>query len=49
MPRSSTSTRWTILRTELDRMIRDHANRAGVAVLTAPLDIGWGRKAPSSG
>ena len=37
------------MRTELDRMIRDRANAAGVAVLTAPLNIGWGRKAPSGG
>jgi SAM-dependent methyltransferase len=37
------------MRTELDRIIRDHANAAGVAVLTAPLNIGWGRKAPTCG
>ena len=30
-------------------MIRDRADAAGVAVLTAPLNIGWGRKAPTSG
>ena len=26
-------------------MIRERADTAGVAVLTAPLNIGWGRKA----
>jgi hypothetical protein len=26
-------------------MIRDRANAAGVAELSAPLNIGWGRKA----
>ena len=33
------------MRAALDEMIRDRANAAGVAVLTAPLNIGWGRKA----
>ena len=33
------------MRAVLDEMIRDRANAAGVAVLTAPLNIGWGRKA----
>ena len=37
------------MRIELDMMIRDRANAAGVAVLTAPLNIGWGHKAPSGG
>ena len=37
------------MRTELDEMIRNHANAAGVAVLTAPLNIGWGSKAPTGG
>ena len=32
------------MRTELDEMVRVRANAAGVAVLTAPLNIGWGRK-----
>ena len=27
------------------RMIRERAGASGVAVLTAPLNIGWGRKA----
>ena len=33
------------MRAALERMIRDRANADGVAVLTAPLNIGWGRKA----
>ena len=33
------------MRAALDKMIRDRADAAGVAVLTAPLNIGWGRKA----
>lgn len=33
------------MRTQLDEMIRDRANADGVAVLTASLNIGWGRKA----
>lgn len=33
------------MRTRLDGMIRSRANADGVAVLTAPLTIGWGRKA----
>ena len=32
------------MRTALERMIRDRANADGVAVLTASLNIGWGRK-----
>ena len=37
------------MRTELDRMIRERANTDDVAVLTAPLNIGWGRKATAAG
>ncbi|MBB2923217.1 class I SAM-dependent methyltransferase [Cellulomonas cellasea] len=37
------------MRRELDRMVRDRASTAGVAVLTAPLNIGWGSKAPTGG
>ena len=37
------------MRSALDKMIRDRANADGVAVLTAPLNIGWGRKAPTGG
>jgi hypothetical protein len=37
------------MRTELDQMIRGRANADGVAVLTAPLTIGCGRKAPNAG
>ena len=33
------------MRSVLDRMIRERAGASGVAVLTAPLNIGWGRKA----
>ncbi|HEX2804551.1 MAG TPA: class I SAM-dependent methyltransferase [Kineosporiaceae bacterium] len=33
------------MRAVLDEMIRERAGDAGVAVLTAPLNIGWGRKA----
>lgn len=33
------------MRAVLERMIRERADRSGVAVLTAPLTIGWGRKA----
>jgi len=33
------------MRRALDRMIRDRADADGVALLTAPLNIGWGRKA----
>ena len=32
------------IRESLDKLIRDRADAAGVAVLTAPLNIGWGRK-----
>jgi SAM-dependent methyltransferase len=32
------------LRRALDDMIRDRADTAGLAVLTAPLNIGWGQK-----
>ena len=32
------------MRSSLDEMIRERAGDAGVAVLTAPLNIGWGRK-----
>ena len=32
------------MRAALDEMIRERAGAAGVAVLTAPLNIGWGRK-----
>lgn len=32
------------LRSLLDEMTRERADEAGVAVLTAPLNIGWGRK-----
>jgi SAM-dependent methyltransferase len=32
------------MRSSLDQMIRDRADDAGVAVLAAPLNIGWGRK-----
>lgn len=32
------------LRVALDKMIRDRADTAGVAVLSAPLNIGWGQK-----
>jgi SAM-dependent methyltransferase len=38
----------TTLRQVLDGMIRERAGDSGVAVLTAPLNIGWGRK-PSPG
>jgi SAM-dependent methyltransferase len=37
------------MRQVLDGMIRDRANTAGVAVLTAPLNIGWGSKPPTGG
>ena len=37
------------MRTQLDEMIRDRANAAGFAVLTATLNIGWGSKAPTGG
>jgi hypothetical protein len=37
------------MRGELDEMIRGRANADGVAVLTAPLNIGCGRKAPNGG
>lgn len=37
------------MRAELDEMIRNRANAAGVAVLSAPLNIGWGRKARAAG
>ncbi len=33
------------MRSVLDRMIQERAGGSGVAVLTAPLNIGWGRKA----
>ena len=33
------------IRSVLDRMIQERADGSGVAVLTAPLNIGWGRKA----
>ncbi|CAM3341832.1 class I SAM-dependent methyltransferase [Occultella aeris] len=33
------------IRASLDERIRDRADPSGVAVLTAPLNIGWGRKA----
>lgn len=33
------------MRSVLERMIRERADGSGVAVLTAPLNIGWGRKA----
>jgi SAM-dependent methyltransferase len=36
------------MRAALDQMIRARANVDGVAVLTAPLNIGWGRKAVHS-
>lgn len=32
------------MRSVLDRMIRERADASGVAVLTAPLNIGWGHK-----
>jgi len=39
------------IRQELDRMVRGRGrgNADGVAVLTASLNIGWGRKAPTNG
>ena len=37
------------MRRELDEMIRGRANADGVAVLTAPLNIGCGRKALNGG
>ena len=37
------------MRTELDEMIRGWANADGVAVLTAPLNVGCGRKATNGG
>lgn len=32
------------MRSALERMVRDRDDGSGVAVLTAPLNIGWGRK-----
>ena len=37
------------MRQELDRLVGDRANTDDVAVLTAALNIGWGRKAPTGG
>ena len=33
------------IRSALEQMVREHAGEDGVAVLTAPLNIGWGTKA----